>query len=192
MEPIFDTIPLESTSLPKNTRASAPGKAWQPGPTLETTRLRLRRWESRDVLPVLALSQDPVVMRFFNGLLSPAQCLDEIERQEVCFDAYGYGMWAVELKKTGEFIGTIGLEPTMMAPKGMTARMTWKLRRDYWGQNYAYEAGREVLEYAFHHLGVREAFAVVDTANTRSLRLMERLGLKNRDKHLDCFYKSLC
>ncbi len=160
------------------------------GPVLETARLRLRRWEARDVVPFVTLCRDPHVMQYFNGLLSPADCFKEIERQEVCFDAYAYGLWAVELKTTGEFIGSIGIEPTMMRAKGMTARMTWKLHRAVWGMNYAYEAGREVLEYAFATLGATEAFAHVDAGNVRSLKLVQRLGFKQHAQDSTSFIKS--
>jgi RimJ/RimL family protein N-acetyltransferase len=156
------------------------------GPKLETARLRLRRWERHDLVPYIAMCRDPEVMKFFNGLMAPVACFEEVERQEICFDTHQYGMWAVELKETHEFIGTVGIEPTMM----MTARMTWKLRREFWSQNYAYEAGLAVLDYAFRDLEIKEAFALVDPSNTRSLRLMERLGLKNRDHVLNCFFKA--
>ena len=157
---------------------------------LETGRLRLRRWQARDLVPFVNLCRDPEVLRFFNGLLSPSACFDEIERQESCFDMFGYGLWAVEEKATGEFIGAVGLEPTMLSPQGMTGRLTWKLRPEHWGKGYACEAGQRVLDYAFEVLQVKEVFAPVDPSNIRSLRLIQRLGLEMREAEPHCFYKA--
>ena len=156
---------------------------------LQTKHLRLRRWESHDVGPFAALCNDPEVVRFFNGWKSVIDCAAEIERQEICFDTYKYGIWAVELKATGEFIGAAGIEPTMMPPKGMTARLTWKLRPEFWGMNYGYEAVAKVIDYAFSELKVSRVFALVVPANTRSLRLVKRLGLKQNHQMENSYFK---
>ena len=129
-------------------------------------------------------------MQFFSGLKSPTDCFTEIERQEACFDAYKYGIWAVELKATSEFIGAIGIEPTMLNPKGMTARLTWKLRHEFWGMNYGYEAAKKVIDYAFTELKVSKVFALVPADNTRSVRVLERLGLKKNKQMQNCYFKS--
>lgn len=159
------------------------------GPMLQTPRLRLRRWESRDVTPFVQLCRDPEIMQFFNGVMKPIACFEEMERQEVCFDAYGYGIWVAELKATGEFIGCVGLDPTMMIPQDAAVRLTWKLRREFWGVNYAYEAAMEVMDYAFEELKVKEVVAIAHPANQRSLRLIRRLGLLPHEKDADCYYK---
>lgn len=158
-------------------------------PMLETSRLRIRRWERRDVEPFVAMNGDPVVTQFFTGPMPLIQCFQEIERQEVCFDRYQYGIWAVELKESDEFLGCVGLDPTMLRPAGMTARLTWKLQREYWGMNYAYEAAMEVMDYAFSELKVKEVIAIVCPANVRSARLAKRLGLVLHEKTEDCYYK---
>jgi RimJ/RimL family protein N-acetyltransferase len=159
-------------------------------PLLQTANLRIRRWEGRDVQPFAIMCADPAVTQFFTGPMALMQCFQEIEWQEVCFDAYQYGIWVVELKATGEFIGCVGFDPTMMVPKGNTVRLTWKLRREFWGMGYAYEAAMEVMKYAFTQLEVAEVIAIVHPANIRSRQLVKRLGLAPKEKEPDCYYRS--
>ena len=148
------------------------------GPVLKTPRLFLRRWLTRDFMPFIEMNSDAEVMQHFKGRMNAMDSLNEIEQQERCFEAYGYGMWAVERRDTGEFIGSVGIEPYMLPLNILpTATISWKLRRQFWGQNYAYEAARAVIDYAFEHLQVRELVALVPPENERSVRLMKRLGL---------------
>lgn len=155
-----------------------PVSSFDPTPVLETERLILRRWQSEDMGPFVAMQSDPEVMRFMKGRMGLMDALMEIETYERCFEEYGYGMWAVCLRETGEFVGTVGIEP-FHAPGSARPMpmMSWRLRRQYWGQNYAYEAAVAVLDYVQDHLHLEGIKADVTSENTRSLRLMRRLGL---------------
>ncbi len=57
------------------------------------------------------MGQNPEVMRYFPAPLTPEQSLQFIEKVTNQIDQYGWGLWAVELKETKEFIGFIGLQP---------------------------------------------------------------------------------
>ncbi|OEV11241.1 GNAT family N-acetyltransferase [Streptomyces nanshensis] len=63
------------------------------------------------------------------------------------------------------------------------AEIGWVLNPAWEGRGYATEAAREMRRLAFERFGVHRLFARIDTANTASERLCERLGMR-REAHL--------
>ena len=78
---------------------------------ISTPRLILRQWQESDTAPFIQMCADEDVMRYFPALLTPEQSLQFIEKVTRQIDQHGWGLWAVELKETKEFIGFIGLQP---------------------------------------------------------------------------------
>ena len=75
---------------------------------IETERLLLRRWRAADREPFARMNRDPAVMEFFPSLLSRAESDALIDRIEAHFVEHGFGLWAAELRGSGEFIGYVG------------------------------------------------------------------------------------
>ena len=89
---------------------------------LRTDRLVMRRWQDGDREPFAALNADPVVMEHFPALLSRDQSDTMIDVIEDGFDQHGFGLWALEIAGTGEFIGFTGLSVVRFdAPFGTAA-----------------------------------------------------------------------
>jgi hypothetical protein len=76
---------------------------------IQTDRLLLRGWRDSDREPFARINLDPVVMEFFPALLSAQESSALFDRIESHFDRHGFGLWAAELRETGDFIGYIGL-----------------------------------------------------------------------------------
>src|ERR1700722_12982137 len=76
---------------------------------LSAARLSLRRWRETDHAPFAALNADPMVMEYFPDRLTHAESDEEIARIEAGFATRGYGLWALEVRATGEFVGFTGL-----------------------------------------------------------------------------------
>jgi ribosomal-protein-alanine N-acetyltransferase len=83
---------------------------------LSTSRLRLRRWRAADREPFAAMNADPVVMEYFPDRLTREQSDDLIEKIEAGFDANGFGLWALQVKSTGELVGFTGLAKPSFRP----------------------------------------------------------------------------
>ena len=79
--------------------------------TLKTERLLMRRWQDSDREPYAAMNADPAVIRFFPGPMEPAASYAHIEKMERLFEEQGFGLWALEVAESGEFIGFTGLNP---------------------------------------------------------------------------------
>ncbi|MDE0845650.1 MAG: GNAT family N-acetyltransferase [Actinomycetota bacterium] len=155
-------------------------------PLLSSSRLVLRHWRSTDRKPFASMNADSSVMQFFPSMLSTAQSDLFAETQQIGLEQKKYGLWAVQLKDTngsqdGTFIGFVGLsEPSWKAPFTPCIEIGWRLGRKHWGFGYVTEAATEVLSYSFGLLGLAEIVSFTSVLNTRSLAVMERLGMSRK------------
>ncbi|MFP5389880.1 MAG: GNAT family N-acetyltransferase [Thermoleophilia bacterium] len=149
-------------------------------PTLKTDRLKLRRWREDDLEAFAALNSDPAVMEHFPAPLTREQSDELVERIEAGFGSNGFGLWALEVRATGEFIGFAGLAvPEFEAHFMPAVEIGWRLARSAWGHGYATEAGKAALAYGFEQAGLDEIVSFTTVANRRSRVVMERLGMSH-------------
>jgi ribosomal-protein-alanine N-acetyltransferase len=145
---------------------------------IETERLLLRRWRDGDREPFAELNADPEVMEHFQATLTRELSDAFVDRIEAQFDEHGYGLWALELRATGSFIGFTGLAwQTFPAHFTPALEVGWRWRRSAWGHGYASEAARASLDYGFTQAGVEEIVSMTTRRNERSRRVMERIGM---------------
>ena len=143
-----------------------------------TERLVLRQWRESDLEPFARLNADPEVMRYFPAPLSREQSDAMVDRLSGHIEAEGWGMWALERRDTGEFIGFTGLGvPRQVLPFQPCVEVGWRLAATAWGHGFATEAAREALRVGFDELGLTEIVAFTAVANSRSRAVMERLGM---------------
>jgi len=147
---------------------------------LETPRLRLRGWQPDDRAPFGALNADPRVVEFLPGPLTREQSDVVADRIEAHFAEHGFGWWAVEIPGVAPFAGFIGLaRPRFTAHFTPCIEIGWRLAAEHWGRGYATEGAHAALEFGFTRLGLDEIVSLTVPANTRSRRVMEKLGLKH-------------
>ncbi len=160
-------------------------------PELRTERLLLRRWRDSDRAPFARLNGDPVVMEHFPSRLTAAESDVLADLLDLGLARREYGLWAVEVIGGAPFIGFVGLSsPTWEAAFTPCVEVGWRLDRPHWGRGYASEAAREVLRYAFETLGLDEVVSFTTLANSRSLAVMERIGM-TRDPAMDFDHPSI-
>ncbi|GES01662.1 N-acetyltransferase [Acrocarpospora corrugata] len=139
-----------------------------------TERLVLRHWRDSDREPFAALNSDPKVMEHFPAALTREQSDQLVDRIEAGFEARGFGLWAVEVAATGEFIGFTGLAIPGFRPG---VEIGWRLARSAWGYGYASEAARAVLTEGFQRHGLEEIISFTTVGNIRSRAVMQRIGM---------------
>ena len=135
---------------------------------LETSRLVLREVTADDMDLLIALRVDPEVRRFLGGPMS----LDEAKSLAELSVVYPLGKFVAERRDNHESIGLVLLHPG----HGGT-EISYQFLPSSWGQGFAGEAVRCVLDHAAGSDGISEVIAVTQTANERSCRLLDRLGL---------------
>jgi RimJ/RimL family protein N-acetyltransferase len=149
-----------------------------PARYIETERLVLRDWADSDAAPFAAMNADPEVMRHFAKPLTRAESDAFLRRNREAIVTNGYGLYAVEMKQSGAFIGFVGLaRPTFEARFTPAIEIGWRLARSAWGQGHASEAARAVLAHAFGPLGLAALVSFTSALNTPSRRVMERIGM---------------
>lgn len=152
---------------------------------LRTQRLLLRPWHDSDLGAFAALNDDPAVMEHFPHHLTREGSDEMAGRIRAFLDENGWGLWAVEVAESGEFIGFTGLSvPRFDAPFMPAVEVGWRLGRSAWGKGFATEAARASLDHAFRVLGLEEVISMTIPANTRSQAVMRRLGM-TRDEGAD-------
>jgi RimJ/RimL family protein N-acetyltransferase len=155
----------------------------------ETPRLLLRRFCEDDAGLLLELDSDPEVMRH----VGPYQLADvEAYRQHIrarwlpCYAAgRGLGFWAAVTKEGAEFLGWFTLRPALdyrfAAEAGFGPddfELGYRLRRAAWGRGYATEGARALVRRGFTALGVTRVVAAALVTNGASLRVLEKVGLR--------------
>ena len=145
---------------------------------IDTERLHLRRWRYFDRAPFAAMNADPEVMEFFPSTLTEDESDALVDRVRAQFDEHGFGLWALEIRGRGEFIGFTGLAvQTFDAPFNPSIEVGWRLTRSAWGNGYALEAARASVADGFERVGLDEMVSMTSVLNVRSQGVMERLAM---------------
>jgi RimJ/RimL family protein N-acetyltransferase len=146
---------------------------------IETERLILRTWKKEDAEAYFKINQDPKVIELLGGPLTLEQINDFISVMNSQVDKQGYTLWAVESKETGALMGFIGLNYTDWESHFTPAvEVGWRLGSQFWGKGYATEGAKASLDYGFKQCGLKEIVSFTVSANVRSIRVMEKIGLK--------------
>lgn len=142
--------------------------------TLETERLILRPMQATDINALHLIFTDPKVMASFGvEPFSREQMLAWLGRNLDHQNQYGYGLFSVILKESGELIGDCGLEQ-MEVGGVQAAELGYDFRSDYWNQGFATEAACAVRDYAFDILQLPQLISLIRVGNLASKRVAEK------------------
>ena len=147
-------------------------------PTIETNRLLLRQWREEDLDSYARICADPEVMRYLPGVRTRQETARQIECFMRHWEERGYGLWAVEEKAGGEFIGFIGLAYQEDWPVGEhKVEVGWRLDKQFWGNGLATEGALASLSHGFERRKLHRIISICDPRNRASQRVMEKCGL---------------
>jgi RimJ/RimL family protein N-acetyltransferase len=147
-----------------------------PTPTLRTARLRLRPFTSADADALFALQSNASVLRYWDAppWTDRSRADRFIAACEQMEEEGSGARVALDRVSDGAFIGWCSL--TRWNPDFRSASMGYCLAEAAWGQGYATEAGRALLQWAFDALDLNRVQAEADTRNVASARVLEKLG----------------
>lgn len=141
-----------------------------------TEHLWLRRFRLDDYENMRALESDADVMRFTSYRVpqSPEQTRERLEKLVASEGELApLGVWAVELRDSGEFVGWFMVRRTQFAEP----ELGFMIVRKHWRAGYATEAARALSRHVLTELG-HGLVARVDAANTPSIHVLEKLGFR--------------
>jgi RimJ/RimL family protein N-acetyltransferase len=144
-------------------------------PEIATPRLQLRAFAASDIDAYAAMMADPDVARYLGDgrPLSRAEAWRQLAVLAGHWSLRGFGLWAVEERQTGRFIGRIGC----YEPEGWPGfEIAYALAKPAWGRGYAREGAGAALTYARETLDRKDIVSLIRPANAASIRVAEALG----------------
>jgi RimJ/RimL family protein N-acetyltransferase len=153
-------------------------------PVIETERLRLRQWRVSDVVPYTAMLADPGTARF---ITVDGKSVDDAMtgwRHTVVMAGhwalYGAGMFAVEEKSTGNFVGRVG---PWFPPGWPHFEIGWGITKQARHKGYAVEAARASIDWAFSTFELDHIIHCIDRENVGSQGVARRLGAEKQGEY---------
>lgn len=146
-------------------------------PRLNTERLLLRAFDKDDLDPFaeMVADKDVIHQATYDGTpMTRTQAWNWLCLMLGHWHMRGFGIWAVEEKSSGDFIGRIGLQ---FLDWFDDVELVWMLAKSAWGKGYGSEGGSAVIEYGLDTLDLPRIAAVIHKENEPSIRLAERLGM---------------
>lgn len=145
---------------------------------IETPRLLLRRWKAADFDKFVVMSADPQVMRYFPEPHQEEQTKRFYDLIQAEFSEYGYGLYAVEEKSSGRFIGFIGFHWARFdADFSPCIEIGWRLDKAHWHKGYATEGAKACLKHGFTNLGISKVYSFTTIENRPSQNVMKKIGM---------------
>ncbi len=151
--------------------------AWE---RVETPRMILERVRPAHADELHLLLSDPRVARtLFPTALPPSEVelLQHHASKMAHWDKFGFGMWLLRDRETGEMVGRGGLQHTLVAGTN-EVEVVWAIVPDHWGQGLATELAQASVALAFDDLRLREIVAFTLPHNVASRRVMEKSGFE--------------
>jgi RimJ/RimL family protein N-acetyltransferase len=151
------------------------------GPVVETERLELHELSSEspeDIAFLRKLLNEPSFLKNIGdrGVRSLGDARAYLVKgPEASYRANGFGLYRVQIKRTGETAGLCGL---VNRPTLADLDLGYALLPEFCGRGYAVEAGAAVLSDARARLDIRRIVAIVDPRNAASIRVLEKLGFR--------------
>jgi RimJ/RimL family protein N-acetyltransferase len=155
-------------------------KATQDGPFIETARLSLRQMTCEDLEASFSIWSDPDVTRFITGApLSREDVWARLLRHLGHWSARSFGYWAVIEKRSGTYIGEMGLADfrrDIVPSLDGTLEMGWVLSPPAQGNGFAQEALQAIMDWAGKAQPAKPFTSMITGENGRSIALAEKLG----------------
>ena len=147
------------------------------GPLIETARLKLRPWRGADIAPNSAMLSDPGTARFIAADGKPVTTELAGWRNAAVMSGHwalhGFGMFVVEEKSSGHFVGRVG---PWFPPGWPGFEVGWGIASGFRGKGYAVEAARASIDWSFATFDLDRIVHCIDQENTASQAVARRLG----------------
>jgi len=151
---------------------------------IETERLLLREYTQADFDGLYAILSDPVTMQHYPKPYDAAGTQRWLDWSFQNYKTYGFGLWAIELRETGEFIGDCGI--TMQPIDGQQLpEIGYHIHKDFWRKGYAREAATAVRDWAFENRDFDSLYSYMKYTNVASYSTARSIGMEKIKEYPD-------
>ena len=151
---------------------------------IETERLRIRPYSMDDFVALYEILSDRETMKYY-----PKPYDEDGVRRWInwCLESYetnGFGLWALELKSTGEFIGDCGISMQKIDGE-LLPEIGYHVNKRYWRQGYAKEACAAVKSWLFTQTNFDCVYSYMNRENIASSATAAANGMKRIKEYHD-------
>ncbi len=151
---------------------------------IETNRLFLREYKFDDYDALYEIVSDAETMQHYPAPFDEEKTRGWIKWNLENYEKYGFGLWAVVLKETGEFIGDCGI--TIQNIDGeLLPEIGYHIHKKYWRRGFAKEAARAVRDWVFTNTDYNEIYSYMKYTNVASYSTAIAMGMRKVKDYLD-------
>lgn len=151
---------------------------------IETERLYLRELAESDFDSLYNVLADSDIMKHYPYTFDEKRVKNWIAKNIERYNVFGFGLWAVILKETGQFIGDCGI--TMQNINGsIKPEIGYHTGKKFQRQGYAKEAARAVRDWTFENTPFGVLYSYMKSDNVPSFKTAEANGMKKTDEFVD-------
>ena len=153
---------------------------------IETDQLALRELTMDDFEVWHHILSDQETMQYYPRAFDEDKTKSCIDWNLANYDKYGFGLWAVILKESNQFIGDCGITMQNIHGDGnLFPEIGYHIDKQYWRKGYATQAAKACLRYAFENNGFDEVFSYQKWTNIPSRKVAEKMGMSLREEYAD-------
>ncbi len=153
---------------------------------IETDQIALRELTMADFDAWHQILSDKETMQYYPREFDEDQTRKWINWNLDNYSRYGFGLWAVILKKTNEFIGDCGITMQNIYRDGnLFPEIGYHINKRFWNKGYASQASKACLEYLFKNTDFNEVFSYQNSTNIPSRKVAEKMGMSLREEYPD-------
>ncbi len=151
---------------------------------IETKRLFLRKYTVNDFDALYEIMSDTETMQHYPAPFDETRTKSWITWNLENYEKYGFGLWAVILKETDEFIGDCGI--TMQDIDGeMLPEIGYHIHKKYWRRGYAKEAAQAAQDWAFRNTSIDVLYSYMKYTNVASYSTAIANGMRREKEYSD-------
>lgn len=151
---------------------------------IETKRLILREYRQDDFADLRDIICDAETMKFY---VRPYDENGVRRWLDWCIGSYkenSFGLWAIELKESGEFIGDCGISLQQIDGE-ILPEIGYHINKKHWRRGYAKEAATAVRDWLFENTNYERTYSYMNKENAASYSTAASIGMKKIKEYSD-------
>jgi RimJ/RimL family protein N-acetyltransferase len=153
---------------------------------IETEQLVVRELTKNDFQNWHHILGDQETMQYYPRAFDMDKTRSWIDWNLDNYSRYGFGLWAVILKETNQFIGDCGITMQNIYGDGnLLPEVGYHINKLFWCKGYASQATKACLRYAFDNITFDEIFSYQKLINIPSKKVAEKVGMSLREEYAD-------
>ena len=149
---------------------------------IETERLFLREMKESDFDALYKVLADSDIMQHYPYTFDENRVINWIQRNIERYRIFGFGLWAVCLKETGEMIGDCGITLQLIDGQ-IKPEIGYHIRADKQRNGYAKEAAIAVRDWTFNNTPFQIVYSYMKYTNEPSVKTAISYGCKQVDEY---------